>query len=274
MPKEVAEQFDDTVSSFRHPAPRKKTVFKAVRYSAAISVLVLFILLNIFPTVAYAMQEIPLLGDIVRVFTIFKAEDTRGNHYRDIKIPHLEGSGIDVSAIDYINADVETLTMEVLKEYETLVANLPEAHTGVVIDYDVMTNTSRWFTLRLMLYRDAGSSSVQYYFYHIDKQNGTIVGLSDLFREDFDYQTVISQEILIQMKKRQQENPNMTYWTEKNNNPGLAFKEIARDQNFYFNEEGDMVIVFGKYEVAPGYMGCPEFVIPLQIYEKGIRIAS
>ena len=31
---------------------------------------------------------------------------------------------------------------------------------------------------------------------------------------------------------------------------------------FYLNAEGALVIVFDEYEVAPGSMGMPEFVIP------------
>ena len=34
------------------------------------------------------------------------------------------------------------------------------------------------------------------------------------------------------------------------------------DQHFYLNEEGQLVIVFDEYAVAPGSMGMPEFVIP------------
>ena len=34
-----------------------------------------------------------------------------------------------------------------------------------------------------------------------------------------------------------------------------------------FNNDGDLVIVFDKYQIAPGSMGCPEFVIPKTLYE-------
>lgn len=274
MPAKVAERFEDTVSSFRCPKRRKSPVFRVVRMAAAVLVLVVLVLPNVSPTIAYAMQEIPVLGDIVRVFTVYKVDDTSGNHYRDVKIPQLEGSGTDNQVVDDINADVEMLTKEALKEYEALASDLPEAHTGLVIDYDVVTNTERWFTLRLMVYRDAGSSSVQYYFYHIDKNSGSIVHLSDLFRQDFDYCEAISGEILAQMALRHRENPNMVYWTEEESKINVAFRQISEDQNFYFNADGDLVIVFGKYEVAPGYMGCPEFTIPLQVYEEGLKSAS
>ena len=37
--------------------------------------------------------------------------------------------------------------------------------------------------------------------------------------------------------------------------------QINEDQMFYINENKQLVVVFGKYEIAPGYMGLPEFVI-------------
>ena len=35
--------------------------------------------------------------------------------------------------------------------------------------------------------------------------------------------------------------------------------------------KANIVIVYNKYEVAPGSMGCPEFVIDKKIYEKYLK---
>jgi hypothetical protein len=54
------------------------------------------------------------------------------------------------------------------------------------------------------------------------------------------------------------------YWVagiEKDITMGL-FDKISKDQNFYINPDGKLIISFDKYEVAPGYMGIVEFVIP------------
>ena len=40
-----------------------------------------------------------------------------------------------------------------------------------------------------------------------------------------------------------------------------AFKTITDETPFYINESGNPVIVFAKYEIAPGYMGYQEFEI-------------
>lgn len=36
---------------------------------------------------------------------------------------------------------------------------------------------------------------------------------------------------------------------------------MTEDNKFYINEAGNLVIVFEKYEVAPGFMGQQEFEI-------------
>ena len=46
-----------------------------------------------------------------------------------------------------------------------------------------------------------------------------------------------------------------------------CFQHIDPDQNFRLNEDGDLVILFDEYEVAPGSMGLPEFTIPRQSLE-------
>ncbi|MDD6333654.1 MAG: RsiV family protein, partial [Clostridia bacterium] len=46
---------------------------------------------------------------------------------------------------------------------------------------------------------------------------------------------------------------------------------IDSEQNFYFADNGNIVIVFEKYEVAPGYMGSCEFEIPKEIYHTHMK---
>ncbi len=49
-----------------------------------------------------------------------------------------------------------------------------------------------------------------------------------------------------------------------------GFEIIAEEQNFYINEKGQFVIAFNEYEVGPGYIGTPSFVIPKDVTE-GIK---
>lgn len=270
MPAGMAARFDDTLSTLEKPTARHSAAFRILRLAAVVLALVLFVLPNINPTIAYAMQEIPILGDLISVFTVYKLEESNEYHYQDVQIPQIEATGDGNSAIDYINADVEALANAAIAEYEATVEKFPDAHTGLLIDYDVITNTRDWFTIRLMVFRDAGSSSVQYYFYHIDKQKGELVQLSDLFREDYDYRKIFSDEIRTRMREQMEDNPNLVYWVDDGNGANFVFDQIDENQNFYFDSDGNLVIVFEKYQVAPGYMGCPEFTIPAGLYQDGL----
>ncbi len=48
-------------------------------------------------------------------------------------------------------------------------------------------------------------------------------------------------------------------WSEEE-----CFKSIDADQKFYLDEANRLVILFDEYEVAPGSMGTPRFVIDEQ----------
>lgn len=88
--------------------------------------------------------------------------------------------------------------------------------------------------------------------------------LKDLFREDANFKKIISDNIKEQMKKRMEEDENLTYWIDSEV-PEWDFKSINDDTTFYINEKGKLVIVFDEYEVAPGFMGVQEFEIPTEI---------
>ena len=57
------------------------------------------------------------------------------------------------------------------------------------------------------------------------------------------------------------------YWVE-NAEIGQDFVTLDDKHNFYWDKDGNLVIAFDKYEVAPGYMGNPEFVIPTKIIQN------
>ena len=88
-----------------------------------------------------------------------------------------------------------------------------------------------------------------------------LLALSDLFLEGSDYVGAVSADILRQMEEQVAAGEGDYFipggiWSEEE-----CFQAIDPDQQFYLDENGDLVIVFGEYEVAPGSMGMPRFVI-------------
>ena len=67
-----------------------------------------------------------------------------------------------------------------------------------------------------------------------------------------------------------QKDDSIVYWLNDTEIPDSNFQSIKDDQNFYFNKDGQLVISFDEYEVAPGYMGAVEFTIPDSVL-AGIR---
>ena len=73
----------------------------------------------------------------------------------------------------------------------------------------------------------------------------------------------ISEEILRQMEERMTEYGD-TYYTKSENYP-QGFEKIIKEQKFYVNSDGLLVVVFEAGTVAPEEQGSIEFVIPAEI---------
>jgi len=155
---------------------------------------------------------------------------------------------------------------ELIEMVNTKVKAEYKEYDDLNISFDVITNNENWFTLRMSMYEVENSSEASYKFYHIDKAKGELVNISDLFANQ-EYKSVISQEIKKQMKQKMKENKNLEFWLAEEGTDSFGFREIVENQNFYIADNGNIVIVFNKYEVAPGYMGTQEFEIEKEMYK-------
>ncbi len=269
-PSDISSSLDGTLQDLRTANENKKNynVGFVLRTAAIMCAVTFFILPNVNSTIAYAMQEIPVIGEFVKVITIRQYEKNDEFHPQDVEIPEIVQ---DDEASNLINADIKELTDKALFLFKEECESVPNGHTGIIINYEVVTNTKEWFTLKLLIHHEAGSSTTEYKYYHIDKMTGKSVSLSSLFNEDFDYITAISENISEQMKKRNEQLDSDVYWIDNTENPDWSFSTISPEQNFYFDESGKLTLVFDKYQIAPGYMGNPTFTIPYEIYKNGLK---
>ena len=93
--------------------------------------------------------------------------------------------------------------------------------------------------------------------------------LSDIAAND-DFYSTVEAEIKRQMKQRMKKDSDAVYWVDSEDF-GQNFEKLEADCNFYWNKKGELVIVFDKYEVAPGSMGTPEFTIGNSVTDKVIK---
>ena len=261
IPDSVKNRIELTLADL----PEKKTVTKPIRIlprivtaAACFVFVLLFLLPNVSVTYAQALEDIPVIGDIVRVVTIRNYFYSDDKHEMDIDVPHIEGG--ESEAVDYINKDVSELTTALVNQfYKDLEIDGNNGYGSIHVDYEVKTNTKRWFTLKLTVSETSASSNTYLEFYHIDKKHGKIVELSDLFKTD-QFSDILVKEIKRQMEAQMANDENISYWIN-HSGIGEEFASVSADHNFYWNANGDLVIIFDKYEVGPGSMGTPEFVI-------------
>lgn len=270
--EEVTEEEKDRMmknfmAGKKHSANKGKRAGRIVGFAAAAAAAVLVIVPNTSAKAAYAMSQIPILGDVIKAVTIREYNYESERFQADIKEVQLEvdqsgeeGNPNMDQSVATINEDIDEMTNRLIKRFEEQ-AEAGESYGGIYMDHEVMTNTDKWFTLKLDVAEVAGSGVQYQYYYHIDKTTGEIATLKDLFKEGADYVTPISENIKKQMRERMAADENLFYWLEENTEIGTFFEKIKEDQNFYLNEEGQLVICFDEYEVAPGYMGLVEFTI-------------
>lgn len=265
IPDSVKSQIEQTLSSLPEQEQKvlKFELFPKIMTIAACFIFVFLVVLPNCSTVyAKALEEIPVIGNIVEVVTIRNYFYSDRNHEMDIDVPKIEGN--ESQAADYINKDVDELTKILVDRFNTDLEEIGDkGHSGIYVDYEVVTNTENWFTLKICVHEAAGSSNTYYKYYHIDKRDYKIITLKDLF-SDNEYSTVLENELRRQMNIEMAGDNSKIYWTE-NAEIGQDFVKLSDEHNFYWSENGDLVIVFDKYEVAPGYMGTPEFVIEKEL---------
>lgn len=280
MTREQVEQLHQTIKEAKKMDQNKGKQTSIVKFAvaAAVAVVGIFIILpNTSGTIAHAMEQIPILGPLVKVVTFRDYEYEGERNMADIEVPEikpeeqLEDSTLQ-ETIDRttaeINAEIQSITDNLIAEFEK---NLDEemGYQDVTVTSEVLATTPDYFTLKLICYQGAGSGYQWNYYYTIDLNTGERLQLKDIFKEGADYITPISENIKLQMQERMDADENVYYWLNDEIEE-WNFKAITDETSFYLNEKDNVVIGFNEGDVAPMYMGTVEFEIPAEVLE-GIR---
>lgn len=292
----------------RHAAAGKGRIHRfRIPAAVAAAVAVLVLLPNTGENVAYAMGSLPVVGPLFQAVT-FRNYRFESEHYNaDVEVPQIvvedvtedkpergpaesetagkpnEASGSEPveketaeetqrlqEAAGQINFDIDQVTDRLIEEFKES-AQTEEGYGSLEIHHETVTDNARYFTLKLSIFQAAGSGAQSYQFYTIDKQSGQRVQLEDLFQENSGYGEVISEEIRRQMRALMAEDEMNMYWVDSTDMPELNWQGVKADQNFYFDADGNIVIVFDEYEVAPGYMGAQEFTVERAVVEGMLK---
>lgn len=251
--------------------------------AAAAAVIVLIALPNTNMQIAHAMENIPVLGGFFRLVTVRQYNYSDENHDAEVELAQIaygedagEGvpagevavgaatlEGTAAESVEAVNQDMEATVEELIRQFEDTLSE--EGYHGLHVTQEVVTDNALYYTVKLSVLETEASGYEHNQFYTIDKQTGNVVTLEDLFAEGSDYISVISENIKTQMKEQMAADEGVIYFLDNDDMPEFNFQGITEQTNFYFNERGELVIAFDEYEVAPGSMGAPEFVIPQEV---------
>ena len=231
--------------------------------------LLLTLLVNTSAPIAYAMEQIPVLGTVVKVVTsrVYLTKDKQMEINIEIPEARIENQDGEVmeEASNALNDTIQAYTDEIIAAYEADVkASGGEGVQAVDLDYEVVTDNDSLFSLQFHQTVTMAGAAQSEKIYHIDKKTGNMISLKDLFEEGADYITPISESIKEQMRNQMEQDDSKTYNLDTDTEE-WNFKEISEDVDFYVNQSGKLVVVFDEYEVAPGYMGSVSFEIPSDV---------
>lgn len=253
-----------------------KANFKGIKIAVAsiVAATALFTVgVNSSPVFAASLSNVPVVGIIVKILTFREYTVNEDSYNADIKVPSIQGlenKDLENSLNDKYLTENKKLYEDFMADMEDMKSN-GDGHLGVSSGYVVKTDNDRLLSIGRYVVNTVGSSSTTMKYDTIDKQSEILITLPSLFKND-SYVNIISENIKKQMIEQNKADENKFYWVEgieKDINMDL-FEKISKDQNFYINSEGKLVISFDKYEVAPGYMGVVEFVIPTEILSDSL----
>lgn len=267
---EIPDELHDVVERALKQKRKKYTGYKWLSGVAA-AVILFTAGINTNSAMANALLDIPVVGNIVKVLTFTEFKVHEKDHYQaDITIPEVTGLENE-QLTDMLNEKYLTEGKELYDQFMTDMEDIEASgggHYGVASGYEVKTDNEQILSIKRYVVQLAGSGSEILTYDTIDKKNEILLSLPMLFKNN-NYIQAISDNVKEQMITEFENDPNKVYWLIgaglMEEMKSLEFINIEADQNFYISEEGKLVVSFDEYEVAPGYMGTIEFVIPTEV---------
>ena len=231
-------------------------------YSSAAAIGLIIVSVNASSTFAKSLENIPVIGNIIKIVDFNNYRIDKDGMDVSISLPEISSDSKD---LEYkLNKEFEKEGKEAYKKYEAEVAKLEKegktTHKSAEMWSETVAENAKTLSVAIYNTETEASAATSRKIYNIDKKDKTILTLEGMFGNN-DYVDVLSKNILSQMKERTKKDSNDVYFVDN------TFK-IKKDQPFYINDKGELVICFDEYEVAPGSAGLVEFVIPSNVVSK------
>lgn len=246
---------------------RKRWIRNTAAAAAAVCV-VFTTALNTSTAFAEETAQLPVIGTLARVLTFRNYEAEKDGIGIVVEVPTIDmiqtETGIQVDEVDRQIYDLcRQYADEAVKraeEYRKAFLDTGgteeewEAHKiQINVGYEIKSQTDQYLSFIVRGTESWTTACSESRYYNIDVNTGKRVTLADFFGKD--YVEAVNTDIREQIAQRKE--AGEVFWTEEEG----GFSGITEDAKFYVNEAGNPVIVFEKYEIAPGSSGEIEFEI-------------
>ena len=203
---------------------KKKSVLIYVKYAVttvACTFLTFIFMLNVNSSFATNISEIPIIGDMAKVFTIKEVNEEDKTKLINAKVPALENTG-NTELEKRINYEIMLKMNEILEEAEKRAAEYKEAviETGgneydyqpinIQIDYKVGYSNDKVVSFMISKSETLANAYTEIYFYNVDIETGKKLNLRDVLGNE--YKQIVDTTIYKEIEERSK-NPDNIYFT-------------------------------------------------------------
>lgn len=229
--------------------------------------------LNTSPAFAEAMAKAPVIGSLAQVLTFRSFHGTLEDIELDMDVPIIQTT-IDSELPAQVNEQIQQFTNEYVESAKAEFYAYKEAFFAnggteaewadrtmdIMVDYDVKSFDDTTLSLELIAAKCWASAEEEHFFYTIDLVNDKVLTLADVLGED--YVNICNESIRTQIEARIAADENAAFFGFGEDDGMVeGFTSVTEDTPFYLTENGEVVVSFPAYSIAPGYMGVQEFVI-------------
>ena len=247
---------------------RFRRIIRSVEAAAAAVCILFTAALNTSPAFAKEAVQLPVIGGLARILTFRSYETEKDDIAVSVEIPTIEmiteDTGITVDGINQeILARCNQYADEALlraEEYRTAyleTGGTPEEwaehNIRITVGYEIKQQNNDYLSFVVRGTENWTNANSESKYYNLDLRTGKLVTLKDMLGSD--YVELVNESIREQIAERQK--AGEVFFTAEEG----GFAGISEDAKFYINEDNRPVIVFGKYEIAPGSSGEIEFGI-------------
>ena len=259
IPEELDERVRAGIAEGRKRAAARRR-FRSLTGVAACTVLMIGAL-NVSPAFAAAAADVPVVGGVFRVLTVRNYEETNDDRTLTVEQPVVDGES---ALADRVNAEIAERVAAKTAEGEQVIADYKEAFlaTGgteeqwaqhdnkVTVTYDVKSQRDGVLSFSVTSDVSFAAAYRETVYYNLDMNSDAELTLADVLGAD--WVNVCNDAIRAEIAKA----PD-NYFAEDMG----GFTTVDDTTAFYLNADGQAVVVFPAYTVAPGSMGDVEFVI-------------